>query len=269
MERLQTAETRDFSAGESANRDLAPENTAPRTASELSAIGVAGAMHDLGNLIQVASSAIALIARHPEMPPAQSSRMLAQARTCLDHAGIMARRNLGLIRDRGLPDAPVCSAAGCLGDVAALIEAMGEPGLLVEVEVEPDLPGIACDPMGLQNAVLNLVFNARDAMFGRGRVAISAQTHSKDPGGAVEIHVTDHGIGMSRATISRAFAPFFTTKSDGLGGVGLPMVDRFVRNAGGEIVIESEPGVGTTVILRLPAVSPDPRTSPSAQEPNP
>jgi signal transduction histidine kinase len=60
---------------------------------------------------------------------------------------------------------------------------------------------------------------------------------------------------MSPATIARAFDPFFTTKAEGPGGIGLPMVEHFVRDAGGEIAVDSEPGVGTTITLRLPAAS--------------
>lgn len=263
MKLLQTAEAQVRTAIEPARA-----SPGPRPSNDLSSLEVAGAMHDLGNLIQVASSAIALIARHPDMPPERSEHMLAQARTCLDHAGLVARRNLALIRGRGPADAPTCDVAGCLGDVAILIEAMGDSGLVLDIDVEPDLPETRCDPADLRNAVLNLVFNARDAMFGRGRVAIRGQLRSRNPGVAVEIRVVDHGIGMSRATINRAFTPFFTTKADGLGGVGLPMVDRFARNAGGEIVIESEPGAGTTVILSLPAVLPDASKTP-AEEPMP
>jgi len=71
----------------------------------------------------------------------------------------------------------------------------------------------------------------------------------------VEVRVADNGIGMSPATLARAFDPFFTTKVDGLGGVGLPMVARFARDALGEVSIESEPGTGTIVTLRVPAVA--------------
>jgi signal transduction histidine kinase len=88
-------------------------------------------------------------------------------------------------------------------------------------------------------------------------------------GTMVEIRVTDEGVGMTRSTIARAFAPFFTTKSEGLGGVGLPMVDRFVRGAGGEILIDSEPGVGTTIALRLPALAPTIRLNAPSEESRP
>jgi signal transduction histidine kinase len=72
---------------------------------------------------------------------------------------------------------------------------------------------------------------------------------------------------MSPATIERAFDPFFTTKGDGLGGIGLPMIQHFVRKAGGEVAIESEPGIGTTVTLRLLAVAAPVRAAISPRSP--
>lgn len=223
------------------------------TAGALEAGIVAGIVHDLGNLIQVASSAVSLIARNPELASNESEQMLARARASLDHAGALVRRNLRLISNRGIGEVPESSVRACLANVAMLVEAMGESGLILELEVGPDLPGVRCDPIGLQNAVLNLVFNARDAMSGRGRVFVAARAAADEAGvSRVEIGVTDHGVGMTRSTIARAFAPFFTTKTEGLGGVGLPMVERFVEHSGGEIAIDSEPGVGTTVFLRLP-----------------
>jgi signal transduction histidine kinase len=237
---------------------------------ELSAIAAAGIVHDLGNLIQVASSAVTLIAREPDMPASQAGAMLNRAKTCLDHAAALVRRNLSAIRDRGIAERRSSDAAACLENVATLVEAIGEPGLVLELAIEPALPGVRCDPIGLQNAVLNLVFNARDAMSGRGRVAIAARALPQGLTGAiVEIRVTDEGVGMTRSTIARAFAPFFTTKSEGLGGVGLPMVDRFIRDAGGEILIDSEPGVGTTIALRLPALAPTIRLNTPSEESRP
>lgn len=217
------------------------------------AIATAGIVHDLGNLIQIATSAVNIVRRSPAMPAEHSGPMLHRAGASLEQASALIRQTMGIVRDhRVAPDR--CCVPTCLADVAALVAGMDEPDLLIERDVEPDLPRLGCDPLGLRSAVLNLVFNARDAMAGRGLVAIRGRAIGRDPERTgVEISVEDNGVGMSPATIARAFHPFFTTKSDGLGGVGLPMVERFVHDAGGEIAIESEPGVGTTVTLRLPA----------------
>lgn len=86
-----------------------------------------------------------------------------------------------------------------------------------------------------------------------GVVSIAAEDASRHSAGTeIELRVTDEGVGMTPETMARALDPFFTTKSTGLGGLGLPMVERFVRDIGGRLEIESSPGLGTTVTLRLP-----------------
>jgi signal transduction histidine kinase len=105
----------------------------------------------------------------------------------------------------------------------------------------------------LQNAILNLVFNARDAMPDGGLISISAAAVVQGSAALVEIRIEDSGIGMTRETMVRAFDPFFTTKGKGLGGVGLPMVKQFAEEHRGTVNVESTFGAGTTVVLRLPA----------------
>ena len=241
---------------------------------ELGAFAAAGVIHDLGNLIQIASSAINIVARTPNMPAIHAGPMLDRAKICLEHAGALVHQNTGIIRSGMIADER-SSVAGCLSDVATLVEAMGEPGLVLDVDVEPNLPKVQCDAIGLRRAVLNLVFNASDALDGRGIVQIEARTIWRGLVRAgIAIRVIDDGIGMSSVTIARAFDPFFTTKTDGLGGIGLPMVARFVRDAGGEVAIESEPGTGTTVTLRLPVTTraegtePPDHGEPAAEEPD-
>ena len=104
--------------------------------------------------------------------------------------------------------------------------------------------------------MLNLLFNARDAMPNGGIISIRAQAIFLGPDEAIELRVADSGLGMKPDTVARAFDPFFTTKSYGLGGLGLPTVHRFVQDVGGRVLIESEFGVGTTVRLQLPASPP-------------
>lgn len=230
--------------------DAQDDTRTPGRSSGLSGLSAAGAFHDLGNLIQVASAAINILVRTPDMPAIHSRPVLARARASLEEAAAIVQQTIGLIRDR-VVIADDTDVLACLTDVAALVETMGEPGLSIEVDAVPGLPRVRCDPVGLRRAILNLVFNARDAMAGNGMVSLEARSV---PAG-VEIRVADDGIGMAPETIARVFDPFFTTKSDGLGGIGLPMVERFVRETGGEIGLESAPGIGTTVTMRLPATS--------------
>jgi signal transduction histidine kinase len=211
------------------------------------ALATASIVHDLGNLIQIAVSAVNILARTPEMPTVHAQPILHRARTSLEHAGAIVRESIGRARMAARPESNI---AACVADVRTLVEALEEPGLRLDSVAEAGLFAL-CDPLGLRRAILNLVFNARDALGGEGIVRIAARR----VGAWAEVCVADRGVGMSRATIARAFDPFFTTKSDGLGGIGLPMVARFVRDAGGEVVIESECGIGTVVTLRLPAIS--------------
>lgn len=212
-------------------------------------IAASGVLHDLGNLIQVATSALNVLARAPEMPAIHRDPIMHRARTSLDHAGMIVRQNIGQVHERA--DTPVrCEVAACLADVVALAVTDDKVRLVHDIAMAADLPDVACDPIGLRRAMLNLLFNARDAMGGAGTVRIAARATAC----LVELSVSDSGTGMTPAVLARVFDPFFTTKRDGLGGIGLPTVERFVRNAGGNVSIESEPGIGTTVTLRLPAL---------------
>jgi signal transduction histidine kinase len=212
----------------------------------------ASIIHDLGNLIQIASSAVNMIARSPSIHTANLETVIAGAKTSLERAGALVRQTIGMVRERATVVEQV-SLAACLSEVEALSKITWEHGIRLDVQAETALPLVECDPLALQNAVLNLLFNARDAMPNGGVISIRAETVSLESGKGIELRVADSGVGMKPDTIARAFDPFFTTKSDGLGGVGLPTVERFVQEAGGRVLVESEYGVGTTVRLQLPA----------------
>ncbi|MCF6102677.1 sensor histidine kinase [Mesorhizobium muleiense] len=214
----------------------------------------AGIVHDLGNLIQVASSALNQVARDPSVSTAPAlDPVIASARTALQQAAALVRETVG--RAAASHRAPEHASVGaCLAEVENLVRSAWEPNVRLEVRLGRDLPAAKCDPLGLQNAVLNLVFNARDAMPYGGFISINAAVVVQDPGTVVELRIEDSGIGMTRETVLRAFDPFFTTKGTGLGGVGLPMVKHFAERHGGRVDIESAVGSGTTVILRLPAM---------------
>lgn len=229
----------------------------------------AGVVHDLGNLIQIASSVLSLVSRSPDMPAARRNPMLVKASASLDHAGALVRQTLRVAR--GSPARPgSASVAACLFDIRSLIADLWGPAFQLDIWIEVNLPRAACDPLSLQNAILNLIYNARDAMVDGGAVAVRAtRASSGSAPEMIEVSVTDHGVGMTPETVARAFEPFFTTKSEGMGGIGLPMVERFVRAAGGEVAVESEVGAGTTVTLRLPsapAASGDDETVPHAPD---
>ena len=157
-------------------------------------------------------------------------------------------------------------------DVGRLLDSMDEmirravgPAIRVETSAAADLWNTLCDPHQLENAVLNLAINARDAMPNGGTLTI----HSRNlvaagsdalpeelrarPGEYVAIEVIDTGVGMPPEVVTRAFDPFFTTKPLGQGtGLGLSMIYGFVTQSGGHVQITSEPGRGTCVAIYLP-----------------
>ncbi|CAH2398541.1 sensor histidine kinase [Mesorhizobium escarrei] len=214
----------------------------------------AGIVHDLGNLIQVALSALNRIARDPSVSTAPTlDPVIASAKAALQRAGVLVQQTVGGAAENYYT-LEQTSVSACLAAVENLIRSAWDTNVRLEVRVGRDLPAAKCDPLGLQNAVLNLVFNARDAMPDGGLIAINAAAVVHGPATVVELRIEDSGIGMTRETMLRAFDPFFTTKGAGLGGVGLPMVKRFAEETGGSVDIESTLGSGTTVILRLPAM---------------
>lgn len=212
-----------------------------------------GVVHDLGNLIQVASSALSRVARDPSVSTAPALEpIITSARTALQRAGALVRGTMTRARE-GHREIEETNVRACLTEIEALVRSAWEPNVRLEIRVGSDLPPAKCDRLGLQNAVLNLVFNAREAMPDGGLISIDAAAVVRGSASLVELHVEDSGIGMTQETMTRAFDLFFTTKGIGLGGVGLPMVKRFAEEHGGSVDVESTLGSGTTVILRLPA----------------
>lgn len=209
--------------------------------------------HDIGNLVQSAASTVDSLAHDPAIRAGHMNQVLGRAESALDHAGLLVRRIIRLSRYRVTEPKPVHLAA-CLAEVESVARSFWDRRYVVEVQVSTELPEILCDVVSLQNAVLNLLANARDAMPTGGVISVRAEPSEVGSTRGIALSVSDDGVGMAPETMSYAFKPFFTTKSTGLAGMGLPMVERFVREAGGRIHIESALGVGTTVTLLLPAI---------------
>ncbi len=149
-----------------------------------------------------------------------------------------------------------------LNDVAGKVESLlsrliGEDVLLA-LQLEPGLPMVFADPAHLEQILVNLAVNARDAMPEGGTLRIETERH----GDRVRLAVTDSGVGMDTRTRERVFEAFFTTKEPGSGtGLGLAVVYSIVRSMDGEIRVESEPGDGTTVLIDLPATEDETRAA--------
>lgn len=215
-----------------------------------------GFAHDLGNLLQTATSAVSIIDQSNIARPQQVRLAIASAKASLNHASELVRRIVSSAAGSPNPEGDT-DVEACLAEIATVLGSALKSSIELEVVVDAGLPHLACDRVGLRNAILNLVFNARNAIPDDGRIAVHAhKTGNQAAITEVEIDVADDGIGMSAATIERAFEPHFTTKASGQGGIGLTTVEQFVKDAGGRIWIESEPGVGTIVRMRLPTNSP-------------
>ncbi|PQZ93467.1 MULTISPECIES: ATP-binding protein [Pseudomonas] len=234
-----------------------------RQSQKLEAIGglTGGVAHDFNNLLQVIAGNLHLLARH-EPDNAQVQRRVAAAIAAVERGAKLSAQLLAFARRQPLSPAvynPQRIYAG-LGEL--LQRALGET-IHIDVQMPQDAWFINVDRNQLENALLNLAINARDAMKGEGMIRISGENiilnpddcagKSIKPGEYVRLSVTDTGIGMSPATLKRAFEPFFTTKREGHGtGLGLSMVFGFVRQSGGHVEVWSEEGKGSVVQMYFP-----------------
>lgn len=212
-----------------------------------------GLAHDFNNLLAVIIGSLELVQPH-EGDAARISR----ARKAAERGALLTQRLLAFSRKQSLHPHAV--------EMKPLLENLGElmrhslpAALSLEIEAQSPAWPAWIDVGQLENAIINLVMNARDAMEGRpGVIRIRSwnQRVARSDGrrqDMVALEVVDHGCGMSLEVKAQVFEPFFTTKQTGSGsGLGLSMVYGFVRQSGGRVTIESAPGQGTTVRLQLP-----------------
>lgn len=221
-----------------------------------------GVAHDFNNALQIISGNLHLLRRTlPGDEPTQ--RRLAGAIGGVERGAKLASHLLAFARKQ--PLAPVVLNTGrLLREIDDMLRrSLGET-IELETVVAGGIWNTMADRSFLENALLNLVINARDAMAGQGRLTIEAGNASLDdayasvhaevtPGQYVMIAVSDTGCGMSDDIVQKVFEPFFTTKPEGHGtGLGLSMVYGFIKQSGGHLKIYSEVGHGTTVRLYLP-----------------
>jgi PAS domain S-box-containing protein len=255
---------RDVTADKETTEALRQAEEALRMAQKMEAIGklTGGVAHDFNNLLQVIGGNLQLLAKDV----AGSEKPEQRVRNAL--AGVARGANLAsqlLAFGRRQPLAPKVVNLGRFvrGLDDMLRRALGD-GVEIETIVSGGLWNTLVDPFQVENALLNLAINSRDAMNGHGRLTIEAGNAALDdvyakrnvevtPGQYVMLAVTDTGSGMSPEVRERVFEPFFTTKPEGQGtGLGLSMVYGFVKQSGGHVKIYSEPGHGTTIRVYLP-----------------
>ena len=231
---------------------------------KMEAIGklTGGVAHDFNNVLQVIAGNLQLL-RQASLEDARTQRRVDSAMRGVERGAKLASHLLAFARKQ-----PLVPVVLNVGKLVRNLDDMLRRALGETVELETVVGGgtwnTLADPNFLENALLNLAINARDAMEGRGKLTIEAGNASLDdayaklhsevtPGQYVLIAVSDTGSGMDESILQQVFEPFFTTKAEGHGtGLGLSMVYGFVKQSGGHVKIYSEVGHGTTVKLYLP-----------------
>jgi signal transduction histidine kinase len=224
-------------------------------AKRLEAIGelAAGVVHDTRNALTVLSAGLEELRARPLSP--EDAVLLSD----LSHAASSVSGTMGQLLALGRREASTVQAVPLASAVASLAGSLRRvlpPEIAVRLEGTGEAR-VLLDPVRLEQAVLNLALNARDAMPAGGTLTLRVQGA---PGGAgpVVLEVEDTGTGMDAATAARAFEPFYTTKPEGTGtGLGLAMVRRFVDDAGGAVEVATAAGRGTRLRLSFPA-APEP-----------
>jgi two-component system cell cycle sensor histidine kinase/response regulator CckA len=237
-----------------------------RHAQKMEAVGqlAGGVAHDFNNLLTaiMGYSEIALELLGDEQEVSSAVKEIEKAGV---RAATLTRQLLAFSRKQLLSPA-VLDPNAVIDDVNALLRRLIGEHIDLRIERDIEVGAVKADPNQLEQVLLNLAVNARDAMPGGGVLSIEtraaevdagyARTHPDlPPGRYAVISVSDTGIGMDRATIGRIFEPFFTTKSAGDGtGLGLAVVYGIVRQSGGHVVVRSEPEKGSTFEIYLPRV---------------
>ena len=236
-----------------------------RQSQKMEAIGslTGGVAHEFNNLLMVIRGNLDLIAASTELD-GRLAEFVKRSLRGVDRGADLTQRLLSFARKH--PVQPqICDVNELVaGEIPMLEQALGEKWQITATYAETAAL-TKIDPRQVEQGILNLVLNARDAMSGGGEISIQVsprsidQTDARDlgedviPGRYVVLSISDSGTGIDEPTLSRVFEPFFTTKDVGDGtGLGLSMVYGFAKQSGGHAEINSTPGTGTTVRLYLP-----------------
>ena len=222
-----------------------------------------GIAHDFNNLLTTVGiyGDLAVAALAEDHPARASIEQLQQA---ADGAAQLVYQLLAFAR-RQISSPRVLDLNALLGDLRGMLARLIGEDVEIQLRLAPDLEPVRVDPIQIDQVIINLVLNARDAMPAGGELAIetanvgpaaASRIPGLAPGDYVLLRVTDTGRGMSPGVLARVFEPFFTTKQSGT-GLGLAMVDGIVRQMGGAVTVRSEPERGTRFELYLPRAEAD------------
>jgi PAS domain S-box-containing protein len=255
---------RDVTEEREAAAVLRQTELALQQAQKMEAIGnlTGGIAHDFNNLLQVVAGNLQLLAKDVKGND-KAERRITYALAGVNRGAKLASQLLSFGRRQAL-DPKVTNVGRLIQSMDEMLRRTIGEGVEIETVVSGGLWNSFIDPMQVENALLNLAINARDAMEGFGKLTIEvgnafiddayARLHDDvEPGQYVVLSVTDTGSGISPEVMAKVFEPFFSTKPDGKGtGLGLSMVYGFVKQTGGHVKIYSELGHGTTVRMYLP-----------------
>ncbi len=236
-----------------------------RQSQKMEAVGqlTGGLAHDFNNLLTGITGSLDLLRLRVAQGRFENvERYVTGAQAAAARAAALTHRLLAFSRRQTLDPKPL-EANHLVRDMEDLLKRTVGPEIALDVVMTSDLWTVLVDPSQLENALLNLCINARDAMPDGGRITIETQNVRLDarnaserdlpPGDYVALSVTDNGSGMPPHVIERIFDPFFTTKPLGMGtGLGLSMIYGFARQSGGQVRVHSTVGMGTTMRILLP-----------------
>ena len=222
-----------------------------------------GIAHDFNNLIMIVKGNLRLLKRRLGPDAEQAGTYIASADEALDRAAHLTQRILAFSRRQPLTPQRVNLSTLAQGLSELIRHSVGEK---VEIDMQLDAQGsILCDLNQMENVILNLAINARDAMPDGGTLTVATrdvtlnapppdvESENFTPGAYVALSVRDTGVGMPEDVRRRAVDPFFTTKPQGkCTGLGLSMTFGFVRQSNGYLTIDSAPGKGTTMTILMP-----------------
>jgi PAS domain S-box-containing protein len=261
--------TRDITERKQALEALERANAALFQSQKMEAIGqlTGGIAHDFNNLLAIISSSVDVLATRPQNYA--DKKVLDAVRRAVDRGALMTQQLLSFARQQPLM-VENYDLNAVIGSFEPVLRRAGNSAIEMEIRLARDSGTVSLDAARFEAALLNLVVNARDAMPDGGKLEVTVESvhlgvgevGNLAPGAYVRVSVSDTGSGMPPAVAARAFEPFFTTKEIGKGtGLGLSQVYGFIAQSGGDVVIDSEEGKGTTVGMYLPVVegAPDDR----------
>jgi PAS domain S-box-containing protein len=236
-----------------------------RGAQKMEAVGrlAGGVAHDFNNLLTVVTTNVALaLLDTPAGDPRRA--LLAEIDEAAQRAASLTRQLLAFGRRQILDPRPI-ALAGLVRDMQRMLSRILGEDVTLTLDLDPELPAVLADAAQVEQVLVNLVVNARDAMPRGGRITVStrvAEVGAAAPGPALApgryavLSVQDTGAGMDAETLGHVFEPFFTTKAEGRGtGLGLSTVYGIARQHGGTVDVESRPGSGSTFRVWLPVAA--------------